>query len=393
MIDVARIIIIFNCTLNHQLDSRGYKSDPHPKARKVIQSFIDNEEYIDSYRHLHPDSKAYTYRKVGAELRGRLNYGLMSPSLIQYLKEVTQTQHHCSDVSDHASVSIKIDITNSEQGKGIFKAPPNIHKNTNYIQLIKNTIKNTIYEATNKTQKTELQYSLFNTRIALQEELEAIKTVVPNWKTQERTDTLNNTIATLLSLEPTNEELLQNSLQISTPNLLELTLTKMKEETIKYAKKNKIKSDLTETKLRNDLENLLSQDIDDQNIQQIHTKENELAELEEKKLYDLLSKKQNFLLLEDEKPTRQFLSNESRKSGYHEITRLRIKNPNHNPNIPDSDINFPYLNVTENKQIYSELHHTFQQIYKEQTNLNLKEDALTEYMNSDNDTEPLIELN
>ena len=161
----------FNCTLNHQLDSRGYKSDPHPKARKVIQSFIENEEYIDSYRHLHPESKAYTYRKVGADLRGRLDYGLISPSLIQYLKEVTHTHHHCSDVSDHASVSIKIDITNSEQGKGIFKAPPNIHKNTNYLQLIKNTIKNTIYEATNKTQKTELQYSLFNTRIALQEEL------------------------------------------------------------------------------------------------------------------------------------------------------------------------------------------------------------------------------
>ena len=114
----------FNCTLNHQLDSRGYKSDPHPKARKVIQSFIDNEEYIDSYRHLHPDSKAYTYRKVSGELRGRLDYGLISPSLIQYLKEVTHTHHHCSDVSDHASVSLKIDITNSEQGKGIFKAPP-----------------------------------------------------------------------------------------------------------------------------------------------------------------------------------------------------------------------------------------------------------------------------
>merc|ERR1712074_286009 len=163
-----------------------------------------------------------------------------SPSLIQYLKEVTHTHHHCSDVSDHSSVSMKIDITNSEQGKGIFKAPPKIHKNTNYIQLIKITIKNAIYEATNKTQKTELQFSLFNTRIALQEELETIKTTVPSWKTQERTDTLNNTIATLLSLEPTNEELLQNNLQISTPNLLELTLTKMKEETIKYAKKNKI---------------------------------------------------------------------------------------------------------------------------------------------------------
>ena len=143
-----------NCTLNHSADSRGYKSDPHPKSSKIIESFIENEDYVDAYRHLHPGAKLYTYINASVELRGRLDYGLISPSLIKYIKEVNHTHHHCSDVSNHASVSLTLDITESEQGKGIFKAPPNIHNNTNYSQLIKNTIKNTIYEATNKTQKT-----------------------------------------------------------------------------------------------------------------------------------------------------------------------------------------------------------------------------------------------
>ena len=102
------------------MDSRGYKADPHPKSRKIIQSFIENEEYVDP----DPDTKAFTYRNASSELRGRLDYGLISPSLLQYLKDVTHTHHHCSDVSDHASVSLTIDITNSEKGKGIFKALP-----------------------------------------------------------------------------------------------------------------------------------------------------------------------------------------------------------------------------------------------------------------------------
>jgi hypothetical protein len=46
-----RIIVgDFNCTLNHEIDSTGYKTDPHPKSRKVINGILDNEEFVDSYR-------------------------------------------------------------------------------------------------------------------------------------------------------------------------------------------------------------------------------------------------------------------------------------------------------------------------------------------------------
>ena len=55
---------------------------------------------------------------------------------------------------------------------------------------------------------------------------------------------------------------------------------------------------------------------------------------------------------------------ESRKAGYSEITRLRIKNPGHNPALPPSIANKDYFEVTENKLINSELHSTFRDIYK-----------------------------
>ena len=90
-------------------------------------------------------------------------------------------------------------------------------------------------------------------------------------------------------------------------------------------KKLKLKSDNTERNLHNYLKTLISSDINDNNLQQIISKEAELSEFEGKKLFDILSKKQNYLLLEDERPTQQFLATESRKAGYHEITRLRVK--------------------------------------------------------------------
>ena len=37
------IIGDFNCTLNHNLDQKGYKTDPHPKSRKVLNQLLEQE--------------------------------------------------------------------------------------------------------------------------------------------------------------------------------------------------------------------------------------------------------------------------------------------------------------------------------------------------------------
>ena len=104
-----RIIIgDFNCTLNHAKDSSGYESDPHPKSRKVINSLIDNQEFIDSFRHFNPNKTGFTYRafkKEKCDLRGRLDYGLISPSLLPFVKNVTHTAHNY-DITDHATFSL-----------------------------------------------------------------------------------------------------------------------------------------------------------------------------------------------------------------------------------------------------------------------------------------------
>ena len=148
------IIGDFNCTLNHILDQQGYKTDPHPKSRKIINQLLEEEILIDSFRHMKPDTKSFTFRTKDCKKRSRLDYALISPSLAHCLKNVQHIAHHYEN-TDHSTVSLEIDITNSEIGKGIFRCPPNIHNNTNYQTLIKNTITKSIFSCLEKLRKSK----------------------------------------------------------------------------------------------------------------------------------------------------------------------------------------------------------------------------------------------
>ena len=385
------IIGDFNCTLSHTLDQKGYKTDPHPKSRKVLNQLLEQEILIDSYRHIKPDTKSFTFRTRDGKKRSRLDYGLISPSLAPYLKNVQHIAHHYEN-TDHSTISLEIDITCSEKGKGIFRCPPNIHNNIDYQILIKNTIKKAIFSSLEKNEKIKVQEALFDTRIKLYEEYTSLQRKVPNWNTQSRKHTLEYTMNLLLSNEPTNEELLQNNLTISKSALLEFTLLQMKTDTIEYTKLNKIVHDNAESKLKEELQTLISEDINDANLEQIQTAQAKLKEFETKKLFDILTTKKNYLLLDDEQPTKTFLNLESSKAGYSEITRLRIKNPHFNSDKQEDATNKPFFEITDTKQIRRELHTAFQDIYKIQTNLDTSQNALTDFLCSDGDTKPLEEL-
>ena len=52
----------FNTTLDSTLDRVNYKNDDHAKTREIINSWLMDEEFIDSYRYLYPETKDYSYR-------------------------------------------------------------------------------------------------------------------------------------------------------------------------------------------------------------------------------------------------------------------------------------------------------------------------------------------
>ena len=381
----------FNCTLDHKIDSSGYKTDPHTKSRAVLKNWLENETFIDTFRHFHPETTSFTYRTKDCKLRARLDYCFSSPSLISSIKHISHQAHNYIN-TDHSSTILDIDFTNTPKGKGIFRCPPNAHNDITYQKLIKNSIKKALFSCVIPTIQTDVEIGLFEARIKLEEELHSLHTKTPHWNTSTRQNTLEHTIAQLLSLEPTNEALLSRPLSISKPQLLEFILLKIKNDTITYSSRKNAQHQNTEAELKGRLQELISEPESDENTFHIHETQTKLDNLETKLLYNTLSKKANFNLLENERPSKSFLSMENSKQGYSEITKLRIPNTRYNPLLPESAINMKYFSITDNDLIRYELTSAFQNIFNAQPNLHNSTQDIIKYLNSDGDTAPYEEI-
>ena len=51
----------FNTTLDPVLDRSNYSTDNHCKGRKVINSWINDDAYLDAYRYLYKETKGYSW--------------------------------------------------------------------------------------------------------------------------------------------------------------------------------------------------------------------------------------------------------------------------------------------------------------------------------------------
>ena len=93
---------------------------------------------------------------------------------------------------------------------------------------------------------------------------------------------------------------------------------------------------------------MISAPESDENTIFILETQQQLDTLETKLIYNTLSKKTNFNLLENERPSRSFLNMENSKMGYSEITKLLIPNPHYNNQLPQAADNMTHFTITNN---------------------------------------------
>ena len=122
-----------------------------------------------------------------------LDYILTSPALSKVAKKVV-IKHHTWEVSDHASVRAEFDINCAKGGKGVFRCPPNLHKNVIYQQLLRNAIRYTVLENLTQNPYRDLQLALLEIRINMEEEVKSLKdTVLAHGKQNTFTRNINCT--------------------------------------------------------------------------------------------------------------------------------------------------------------------------------------------------------
>ena len=119
---------------------------------------------------------------------------------------------------------------------------------------------------------------------------------------------------------------------------------------------------------------------------EMHKAEGELRKINEEYLMERSLIFKNTALLNDCKPTKEFLTMEQRKAGYCSISKLRVTKKD---KISGKDVT---VEVTDPIEVREEMKNFYQDIFNKQEVLE-GSTAIENFLTSQGDTEPLPELN
>ena len=301
--DRAIICGDWNLIIDPDLDCENYKHINNPKARDVVKEFLEDFDYMDAYRLINDDKKAFTWRKLNPEKKqARLDYFLINFDAFVHLDDCQIVPGYRSD---HSGVLLKLDFFEQARGKGYWKFNNSLLKDKKYIKIVK--------------------------------------------------DTINEVLS--LHLKETNDN--NNSDQnkeyiINDQLLLETILMMIRGETIKYSSFKKKKQTAEEKQLEKEIENIEAKitnslnEITEDDINILEEKKSALSELRKVKTEGVMLRSRCRYEELGEKPSGYFLNLENRNFMEKVITKLVDINGEEYSNSAD------ILNLQ--KQYYNDLY-------------------------------------
>ena len=125
-------------------------------------------------------------------------------------------------------------------------------------------------------------------------------------------------------------------------------------------------------------------------VQDIETVEEKLVEFDEEDIKHILLRTENYRLLEDERPTKRFLTLENYK--YNNVSRLKITDIALDTSTnPPTEIKIVRY-TTDPEEILGEFQLQFAAIYSNQPTVDGSEESIIDFLNSEGDKEPLHAL-
>ena len=143
--DLTYVMGDLNVTLDQKLDKRGGNTSKS-KARDVINTFLEEEDWLDVWRALHEETFQFTWKRRTPLIMTRLDY-MLAP--LGSFTKVIQCKISPAVISDHCPVECSINLTPAFRGPGYWKfnvshlQDPNFVMEMNQeIELIKSRTKN-----------------------------------------------------------------------------------------------------------------------------------------------------------------------------------------------------------------------------------------------------------
>ena len=289
----------FNLVQTQDLDTHNYVNVNNPRAKDKVLEIKEELNMVDPFREIYDDLKRFTWRKTNPIKQARLDFFLISETLMQSVNDLEILPSYRSD---HSTVVLSIEINDFVKGKGLWKFNVSLLKDKAYI----NTVKKCIID-------TKEQYML------------------PVYNTEFIKDNINNDMV---------------EFTISHKLFLEMLLMEIRGKTISYSAYRKKKEKEKEDSLVKEISSLeKSTEI---NSDLLEAKQEELENIRKEKIKGIIIRSRVRWAEEGEKPTKYFCNLESRN--YINKTITKIEKDNGQTITKQEDI------LIEVKQFYENLY-------------------------------------
>ena len=317
----------FNLVLDPQKDLKNYLHVNNPLARQELITQMQNYNLIDIWREMHSEERIFTWRKYNENKMSRLDFFLISSSLLPFIQKAEINSSFCSD---HSTISLDIDFTKFKRGKGFWKFNSSLLSVPAYLDKIKSTIKRVV-----------AQYAIINDD--------------ENFFTNANAQELNE----FYSMS-TPESLQAQNLKINPQLFLDVLLLEIRRETINFSSLKKRERKTQELLLIEEIETIekeICKEINDENFKRknndLQLKKVELEDLNAYQAHGAFVRARAKYQVDGEKPSKLFCSLEKHNAVQKHIPQLKVRKDGEE------------VSITEQKSIENEIYHFYKDLFSE----------------------------
>ena len=127
----------WNFVLDQNMDTYNYIQNNNPNSKLYFETFMEKHNLIDIWRKANPSKKNYTWFRTNPTKAARLDYFIISPTLLDiYADSFILFKYR----SDHCKIGLTLHLDKNLKGKGLWKLNAELLKNDELIQKIEEGI-------------------------------------------------------------------------------------------------------------------------------------------------------------------------------------------------------------------------------------------------------------
>ena len=299
----------WNLVLDPNLDYHNYKNVNNIKAKDKVVEIMDEFNLCDIWREINPEMLRFTWRRQNPVQQARLDFFLISETL---LIEVEETDILISYRSDHSMIKLDLSFKKEEKRSNFWKFNASLLKDKTYVEHINSVISDV------KSQYSAWVYNKENINSIPLEDLE---------------------------------------LTISDQLFLDTLLMEIRKNSIEYSSKKKKEENKFEQQLEQEIKDLESKhNTSEVEKELLSSKKNDLIEFRKKRINGIMIRSKARWSADGEKITKYFCNLEKR----HYVSKQMYKLEKDNGNV-----------LYKTDEMLTETKNYYENLYKEKPNSTL----------------------